>query len=279
MENNIKEEIEVPTHTIEDIDFALSNWLNDQNLFCDTNKGWRKPPIQWVLGERSYQTKKDSNLRDSSGALILPIITFERTGMTKDLSKKGIVYGNIPPALASSKLGDTITIARQVNQRKTANFTNAAAKRKTGQLNFRTRKQNNKVVYQTVTIPIPVYVEVTYNVTIRTEHQQQMNQLLQPFMTRTRGSNFIKITHEGREYEAFIQSDFSQDNTASALSQDERNYKTTIEIKVLGKLIGDGKNDEQPKIVKRENAVDVKIQRQKVILGDEPEIKNSKYRE
>ena len=98
-------------------------------------------------------------------------------------------------------------------------------------------------------------------------------------MTRTRGSNFIKITHEGREYEAFIQSDFSQDNTASALSQDERNYKTTIEIKVLGKLIGDGKNDEQPKIVKRENAVDVKIQRQKVILGDEPEIKNSKYRE
>ena len=134
-------------------------------------------------------------------------------------------------------------------------------------------------MYQTVTVPLPVYVEVSYTVTLRTEYQQQMNELLQPFITRTRGATQIKITHEEHQYEAFIQSDFSQDNTTSALELNERNFKTTIEIKVLGMLLGDGKNDEKPKIVKRENAVEVKLPRERVILGDIPDIENSKYRE
>jgi len=207
------------------------------------------------------------------------MITVERTGIVKDLTKKGTVYGNVPPALASSKLGDTLTVARQINQKKTANFANAHTKKKRGQINFRTRKENKKVVYQTVTVPLPVYVEVSYTVTLRTEYQQQMNELLQPFITRTRGATQIKITHEEHQYEAFIQNDFSQDNTASALEQNERNFKTTIEIKVLGMLLGDGKNDEKPKIVKRENAVEVKLPRERVILGDISDIENSKYRE
>jgi hypothetical protein len=279
MASNIKEEIEVSPSTIEDIDFALRNWVDEQELFCTTNKGSRKAPVKWVIGERAFQTKEDSQMRDSSGALILPMITVERTGIVKDLTKKGTVYGNVPPALASSKLGDTLTVARQINQKKTANFANAHTKKKRGQINFRTRKENKKVVYQTVTVPLPVYVEVSYTVTLRTEYQQQMNELLQPFITRTRGATQIKITHEEHQYEAFIQNDFSQDNTASALEQNERNFKTTIEIKVLGMLLGDGKNDEKPKIVKRENAVEVKLPRERVILGDIPDIENSKYRE
>jgi len=279
MASNIKEEIEVSPSTIEDIDFALRNWVDEQELFCTTNKGSRKAPVKWVIGERAFQTKEDSQMRDSSGALILPMITVERTGIVKDLTKKGTVYGNVPPALASSKLGDTLTVARQINQKKTANFANAHTKKKRGQINFRTRKENKKVVYQTVTVPLPVYVEVSYAVTLRTEYQQQMNELLQPFITRTRGATQIKITHEEHQYEAFIQNDFSQDNTTSALEQNERNFKTTIEIKVLGMLLGDGKNDEKPKIVKRENAVEVKLPRERVILGDISDIENSKYRE
>ena len=279
MQDKIKEEIEVSTSTIEDIDYALRNWVEEQELSCTTNKGWRKAPIKWVIGERAYQSKKDSQMRDSSGALILPLITVERTGIVKDLSRKGTVYGNVPPALVSSKIGDTLTVARQINQKKTSNFANADSKRTSGQLNFRTRKENKKVVYETVTIPIPVYVETSYNITIRTEYQQQMNELLQPFITRTRGSTQIKISHEGKEYEAFVQGDFAQDNTTSALEQGERNFKTTIEIKVLGILIGDGANSEAPKVVRRENAVEVKMPRERVMIGDIPDVKDSKYRE
>ena len=279
MPSNIKEEIEVSPSTIETVDRAVHGWIVEQKLFCTTNKGWNPAPVKWVIGERSFQMKEDSQMRDSSGALILPMITLERTGIVKDLTKKGTVYGNVPPAFVAGKLGDTITIARQINQKKTANFANAHVQDKHGQINFRTRKENKKVVYQTVTVPIPVYVEVSYSVTIRSEYQQQMNELLQPFITRTRGSTQIRVTHEDHSYIAFIQGDFSQDNTASSLDKNERNFKTTIEIKVLGMLLGDGPNDEKPKIIKRENAVEVKLPRERVILGDEPEVKNSKYRE
>ena len=279
MPSNIKEEIEVSPSTIETVDRAVHGWIVEQKLFCTTNKGWNPAPVKWVIGERSFQMKEDSQMRDSSGALILPMITLERTGIIKDLTKKGTVHGNVPPALVASKLGDTITIARQINQKKTANFANAHAQDKHKQINFRTRKENKKVVYQTVTIPIPVYVEVSYAVTIRSEYQQQMNELLQPFITRTRGSTQIRVTHEDHSYMAFVQGDFSQDNTTSSLDKNERNFKTTIEIKVLGMLLGDGANEEKPKIVKRENAVEVKLPRERVMLGDESDVKNSKYRE
>ena len=127
---------------------------------------------------------------------------------------------------------------------------------------------------------IPVYVEATYKITIRTEYQQQMNELVQPLVTRPRGTDQIKVSHEEHSYEAFIQGDFSQDNTVSSLDVNERNFMTNIEIKVLGSLLGDGPNDEKPKIVKRENAVDIKLPRERVMYGDDPDFKDStKYRE
>jgi hypothetical protein len=50
-----------------------------------------------------------------------------------------------------------------------------------------------------------------------------------------------------------------------------RFYETKISIKGFGYLIGKGKNDKQPQIVIRENAVDVKTPRERVVLGDEPD--------
>ena len=42
-------------------------------------------------------------------------------------------------------------------------------------------------------------------------------------------------------------------------------------IEVLGYIIGEGANQERPKIVIRENAVEIKIPRERVILGDIPQ--------
>ena len=49
---------------------------------------------------------------------------------------------------------------------------------------------------------------------------------------------------------------------------EERKYQTKITIDVLGYVIGEGDNQKNPKIVIRENAVEVKIPREHVILGD-----------
>ena len=53
-------------------------------------------------------------------------------------------------------------------------------------------------------------------------------------------------------------------------------FQTTIKIEVLGYVFGAGVNQDQPKVVIRENAVEVRIQRERVILGDELEHKRGK---
>ena len=46
----------------------------------------------------------------------------------------------------------------------------------------------------------------------------------------------------------------------------------------MGYLVGKGKNDEQPHIVKRENAVEVKVPRERVVFDDEVDNPTGKYR-
>jgi hypothetical protein len=269
MAGNIKETIEISSSSIEDMDYSVRAWLEEElNIHTMTNRGWKKVPILWVAGERVHQSKRDSRLRDSSGALILPLITVERTSVAKDPAQKGTAWANIPNV--NDKKGGALVIARRINQKKTSQFTNADSARQNGKVNFRTRKQG-KTVYQTISIPMPVYVDVGYKITLRTEYQQQMNEMVQPFITEPGGRNYLILSHNKHRYEAWIGQDFSQDNTVADMGEGERNYQTSIEVKVLGAIIGDGPNEETPRIVIRENAVEVKIARERVILQDEAE--------
>ena len=267
--------------TLETIDYAIYNWLNDEmDLHTTTQEGFEKVPVIWSGAERAFQVKRDNDLRDLDGALVLPIITIERTDVAKDLARKGTVWANVIPV--KDEKGGSITIARRIKQDKTANFLNADSWRKntnTG-VNQRTfpkrdalgrRLESNKVVYETVTMPIPVYLDVTYEITIRTEYQEQMNDLVIPFATRTGGVNYFMAKHEGHRFESFIQSDFTHDNNASTMEAEYRKYETKIDIKTLGYIVGEGKNQEQPKIVVRENAVEVKFPRERVMLDEKPE--------
>ena len=65
------------------------------------------------------------------------------------------------------------------------------------------------------------------------------------------------------------------------LNEERKTYGSKISLEVLGKLIGGDKNEDKPKIVRRENAVEVKFPREKVILQDEIEEldsnKNKRY--
>lgn len=275
-EDKLKE-IEVGQCSIEDMDYAVFNWLNETlNIHATTNRGWLKVPVIWVAGEKVHQSKKDQRLRDSSGALILPLITVERTGYVKDKTRKGTAWSMLPEA--KDKKGGAITIARRIQQGKSAAYANSSAAKKTP-LNFRTQK-NSRVVYETVSIPMPVYVEATYSISVRSEYQQQMNNMVHPFITTPGGANHIIISHDNHKFEGFIGQDFASENTVADMGEGERNFQTKIEFKVIGALIGHGPNQEKPKVVIRENAVDVKLMRERVILQDEAEYTtDKKYRE
>ena len=277
-DGNIISETIIAPSTLETIDQALYDWIDKEaNIFSTTNKGWKKSPVIWMSSERSHQVKNRKELRDDNGALILPLITVSRASVVKDPQNKGIFQANIPPA--ADYRGGSITINRRINQDKTANFANADVKRKgryasdgkaaRDQITFPSK--NEKVVYQSMSIPLPVYVDVEYEITLRAEYQQQMNEMVTPFVTKTGGINYFLLEKDGHRFESFIDQRFSQDNNVSSLQADERMYQTTVKIKVLGYLIGEGKNQAKPKVVIRENAVEVKIPKERVIYGDIPQ--------
>jgi len=278
---------ELQPSMLETIDYAFYDFINDyMNLRAYTNKGWKRVPIIWASSERAYFSKRNKDLRDLDGTLILPIISVERTSVSKSLTRKGAYYGGATN-FRNTKHGGRIAMARKIVADKTTNFAAADNIKKWGDVNRAPGRQpyfpiaNKKVVYETISVPIPVYLSMNYVVTLRTEYVQQMNELTQPFATLGGHINSFLIKRDGHRYETFMQSDLTLNNNASELGEDERNYETTLTFEVLGYIMGEGLNGERPKIIKRQNAVEVKIPREHVIIGDIPDYIDSRgfYRE
>jgi hypothetical protein len=292
-----KKEIQYDPSTIETIDAAFYDWLTrDMDLFSTTNEGWKRVPVVWLSAERAYQLKADKDIRDSSGLVKFPIITVQRMSIEKDPNRTGTMAANIRPI--NDEKGGAVSVTITVNQAKTSNFqiadarrtqvgdrTNASTARDTRvypMFDKRTRDERaNKVVYQTITIPVPVYVVAAYQLNIKTDYQQQLNEITQPFFTKNGNTRYFQITRDGHKYDAFIKGDFVFNNNANNLGEERKTCSTTINIEVKGYLIGQDKNQQNPKVVIRENVVDVKLPREKVIFGDIPDFlttsKNKTY--
>ncbi len=259
--------------TIETIDRAMLNYVKQLNLYTDTNQGFRKVPVVWGSAERAFQVKNDKDIRDSEGMLILPIITVSRNSLVKDMASKGVFQGSVPNF--NDEQGGSLPVSRVIYQEKTTKFANADAKRLNKQLNY--PRCNQKIVYKTITVPMPVNVTVMYEITLRTEYQQQMNELILPFVTKPGTINYQRLFEGEHRYEAFIQGDFQANNNVSDFSSDERKFETKINVKVIGYLVGEGDNSEKPHYAIRENAVEIKIPRERISLQEIPEHEYGSY--
>ena len=256
--------------TIETIDYAIYDFINDElSLRTTTNKGVQKVSVVWASAERAHQIKSDKEYRDNEGLIILPAITIERATMTKNPNSRGAYYGGMFPIQSQPEKGGSLVIAKRIKQDKTSNFANADANRRYGGTGPKfVKKATDKIVYETVSIPPIVYTDITYRILLRTEYQQQMNDLMLPFITRPGTINSFLIDRDGHEYEAFVQSGFSQENNISSMDNEERRFQTSIDIKVLAYLVGEGPNQDKPKFSIRENAVQVRIPREHVVWDD-----------
>jgi len=264
-------EREVPFYKsdFEDIDMALYNFVDRKlDIRTTTNKGFVKVPVIWAGAERSQNVKREDILRDEKGNVKYPIIVIERGNINKDLQKKAFPYAAVDPL--GDLRGGFMEINRVIKQDKTSNFKNADA---FGSVNDENRplyrgKNDTKIVYETLTIPIPVYVEIDYKILLRSEYQQQMNDMLTPIIRSTHGHKRTMISHNRNMYEAFVEDSYTTANNISSYELDEKKYESSINMKVLGYLIGDGKNQKQPMVVRRENPVQIRFLRERVIVGD-----------
>jgi len=267
----IDEDLSFSPSTLETVDYAMYDYIHDTlGLSTITNEGRKKVPVIWASAERSFQIKNDKDYRDNEGLIILPAITIERVGVEKNLSRKGVYYGGMFPLEPQREKGGSLVISKRIKQDKTSNFANADAAIRhhdTGAPKF-VRRATKKVVYETISIPPLVYVSVNYDIKIRTEYQQQMNELMLPFITKPGFINSFLVERDGHKYEAFVGSNFESQNNISSMEGEERKYETSIKIEVLAYLVGQGENQDTPKFSIRENAVQVRIQREHVVWDD-----------
>jgi hypothetical protein len=265
------EEVGMLASRIEDIDYAIVSWLKeDIDLSTITNEGLKRVPVLWQTPERAFQIKNNRDLRvpddHSSGAITLPVITIERTGIIKDPANKGSFQAHLYSDKKNGRTGRMV-IAKRIKQDKTRNFA-VVGNTRTNSGGTRQKffpRVNKKVVIETLSIPIPVYVNLDYKIIVKTEYQQQMNDLTQPFMTRTGQINSFIMRRNGHLYEAFIDQGFNQSNNVATLGEDERQFTSEVNIKVLGYLIGEGNSDDRPIVTKEESIVEVAFPRESVV--------------
>ena len=260
-------EIGILSSKLEDIDHAMTSWIKDDLLITTlTNEGNITVPVLWQTPERAYQIKNERELRDAGDALKLPLISLERVNIQKDPSKKGSFQAHLYSRDKNGRAGRFV-VAKRIVPDKTRNFAVAAGTRTntSGNRQKYFPRTNKKVVIQTVSIPIPVYVSVDYKIVLLSEYQQQMNDMLEPFISRTGQINSFLMKRNGHVYEAFVQQGFTHSNNVSNLAEDVRMFKTEVTINVLGYLIGEGNSDDRPIVRIDENTVEYQFPSESVV--------------
>ena len=286
LDQDLRADYGLKPSTLEDIDFALYKYLDETlGISCETNTGFEKVPIIFSIPERAFQIKDNPDLRPDGRMLAYPLISIVRGEVTKNPSNKGRYGVFIPPYFDFYKKGGAIPIARQVMQEKTRERANATAINRFGDKTNKTYQtfpfDNKKVVYETLFVPTPTFVEVSYQIHLISNYLQQMNQMTAPLLSNFSTPAVFTIVHEGHRYEAFIDPSFSNSSNNAALDTEERIFKTEVNIKVLGHLIGADKNQDTPSVVVRESAAEISIGRERTVVGDEPEFygdRKDKYR-
>jgi hypothetical protein len=272
-DEELRRKLHFEPSTIETIDKSVLNYMEKLDLFANSNDGWKKVPIIWASAERAYQVKRNKDLRDSQGMLKFPIISIKRSSLVKDMASKGVFQGNVPEIDRAQ--GGSLTVGRVVYQEKTSKFASADALRLHGQANY--PRPNPKVVYRTIVAPMPVNVTVMYEITVRTEYQQQMNDLILPFITTPGTINYVSLSEGEHRFEGFIQGDFQNNDNLSDFSSDERKFEVKIPLKVVAYLVGQEDNRDKPHYSIRENAVEVKIPRERISLNEVPSHEYGSY--
>lgn len=248
---------------IENVDYAIYDWLDKElNLFCNSKDGFKKVPIIWVTPERAFQVKQNKEFRDVGGTLNPPMLTVERGAINKDQKNAATYYANLPPK------NNRLLISKRINQQKTSEFANADFKKR-GVVNFLKPKTTNKVVYQFDSFPLPVYVNITYTLKVFTQFQQQMNEIIQPFLNRTGNTRYFLVERDGYKYECFIEPNFDVQNNVANMEEEERRYLTTITIKVLANIVSDDVNQNDSLIKTYENPVEIKLPKDNVTIVDQ----------
>lgn len=243
-------DFKVPSCGPEDVDRAFFE-LFDKTLplmfrVTKDSSEQRRIPVIFSSGERFSVASKREPFRDRNGALILPIISINRSGIEQESTKQAGVRLN------------ELTIKRRLSQddgpyqsvKNSRNFGNAIFSGPsdgkapldfydaTGR-NLRTSVGSGNI-YEVFVIPMPKYFTLKYEVTLWCQYLQQANDFISAIMGSylQPGDRTIRInTSKGYWFVAYFETSISQDNNFSDSTDSERLIKVTMNADVPAYLI------------------------------------------
>ena len=151
-----------------DVDFAVYSYIDDAIALPLIQNGVQiEVPVQFASNETWSQVQSQGYIRDISGMWLAPLITINRTGFTKREDVPQLDTNRNPDNVAGRVGGSTLVLRK-----------NYSSLNRYDRFNIANNKKPSMEYYSLAT---PEYIEVSYEITIWTEYQEQLNTLVEQF--------------------------------------------------------------------------------------------------
>jgi len=273
--NHIPTDLEIPNCTIEDVDRALFTLFNSEMPFTYQHKtGLRRSPVIFASGERFAVLRRKEPLRDRAGALILPLVSIMRSGVTqsstmgaatnqgavmtvkKKLSERDPMYQQLvnkmniqnSDDLASDLALENNDPARTARAVVTGSAPGRVATRRDA-FNMSLKVSAGKIldpnlgnnIFEIITMPPPKYYTAEYEITFWTQYTQQMNDMLMCLMSLYQNYSqrtFKLETPKGYWFVGYVGDELSPGNNFDDYTDSERIVRYTFKVTVPAYIVG-----------------------------------------
>lgn len=268
--SNIPEDFQIPSLGIRDVDLAMVRLFGqDRRIFigsrdADNLERYQKAvPVVFATGERFAFRKKGSQIRDKSGALILPIIAIRRTGISQAKENEfGSAIGQdtgdfvIKKRISEKDPGwqniiNRLGLKNQDNVSSAKHYLSAVGRSGNQNNTFTSRRDfgdsgsdirfglNGKNIYEIITIPFGIRYMVSYEMTIWTSFQGHMAEILETIMSNYdgQGRTYNLKLDKGYYFVAYFDDEIQANDNLEEFTEEARVHKYVFNIKVPAYLL------------------------------------------
>ena len=257
--SNVPEDFFIPSVGIYDVDKAMKDLFDVDNIIyvqtkdADSHEFYQKKvPVILATGERFVLRERHTPIRDKNGALILPIISIIRTGISQAKENMGSAIGQDTGDFVIKKRLSSRDPAYQniINKAGLKNQDNLPSGNPNGTVDSRRNRfisnegrlfepDLGRNIFEVITIPFGIRYMASYDVTIWTSYQGHMNEILEKIMTNYdgQGRTYKLSLDKGYYFVAYFEDDIQSENNLDDFTNDARIHKYTFNVKVPAYLI------------------------------------------
>lgn len=234
---DIPDNFEMPSCGIEDVDRAMFRLFNeDLPFYFEQDGDMKRIPCIFGGGERAMVLRRKEPLRDRQGALVLPLVSILRSGIDQT-AEKAIGPGTGSLTLKKRLAPEDKHFKRLANQSGLKNQDGLLSTVGPSQTSLQLTTKN---AYEIITMPNPRFFTATYEITFWAQYLQQMNNIIEAFITSYNNStarSFKIETEKGYWFVATVESGLNDSNNFDGYQDDERVIKTSLTMTVVGYII------------------------------------------